>query len=80
MNCGGLRSPDAIGLPYGDIIGDDDACSRFVKTRRQMYKLGIATRQCYKKSRMPRKSFDEWLKKARELDDDTPLRSVINTL
>lgn len=80
MKGGRLIRPDAIALPYGNIIDDDNACFRFIKTRRQMYQLGIATRQCCKKGRMPRKSFDEWLKKSLELDDDTPLRSVINTL
>lgn len=75
-----LRYPDANRLPYGDIAHDDDACIRYIKMKQQMYQLGIAKRKNYKRRRKPRKSFDEWLKKARELDDDTPLRSVISTL
>lgn len=75
----GLISPDAIGLPFGDIAHDDDACSRFINTKAKMYELGKSQRRLCKGGRMSRRRFDEWMKQGLELGDDKPLRDILPT-
>lgn len=77
MKGAGLIAPDAIGLPFGDLAHDDDACKRFINTRREMYELGKAQRRLFKSGRMSRRKFDKWMKEGLELDDDKPLRDIL---
>lgn len=74
---GALSQPDSIRTPFGDLMNDDVALEQFRGTMKDMYGVGIISRRCYKKGKMSRKRFKEFMSHLQDMDDDKPLKAYL---
>jgi len=72
-----LSQPDTIGVPFGDLEGDDGALERFQDTKRKMYGIGVAIRKIAPIRRMSKSAFAKWKSGICYIGDDEPLRNHI---
>lgn len=74
----GLAVPDAIGLPHGDLMHDDNALEDFFKKREEMFAIKKMMNNSSTKGGgypMPRKNFAALMETIKNMpDDDKPLK------
>ena len=74
----GLAVPDAIGLPHGDLMHDDNALEDFFKKRKEMFAIKKMMNNSSTKgggNPMSRKNFADLMETINNMpDDDKPLK------